>query len=230
MQIHEILYIDTNFVDLFGPSESTDPPVSGATSQADNISKATVASLYAGDDVETPPDIRPHLRDLKSGRWVLLDSGATASVFPRLPHARAVPDTVPALKAANGTPIPTYGKKLVKVQVGKHLTIDVNCYIADVKSPIIGWDWMSANGVEVRHHHVKGVGRKYYLPVNDKRVYLSMARPKEKVGIHAICTIALLERYDSVNFWQNELFDYNYSFFNSLHACEIRFPKSLFLA
>ena len=69
---------------MFGdPSDNADSPVSGDASQA-SISKVSVAALFAGDVDDKPPDIRPHLCDLRTGWWILLDSGATASVFPRV--------------------------------------------------------------------------------------------------------------------------------------------------
>ena len=163
-----------------------------------------MAALHAGDDGETPPDIRPHLRDLKSGRWILLDSGATASVFPRAASAKSAPDAVPALKAANGTPITTYGKRTLKIQVGKNHHLAVNCFLADVKTPILGWDWMAANDIEVRHHHVKGVGRQYYLPINGKKVHLAMAKPKAAVGIHADNAVTVAATRDSYQLWSQQ--------------------------
>ena len=132
------MFIDSNFAEIFGLSESNaTSPFTGDASQA-CISKISVAELYDVKLSATPPDIRPHLRDLNSQRWILVDSGATASVYPRALANKAVPDSVPALKAANGTPMATYGKKVVKIRIGKNLHIAVNCFIADVKNPILG--------------------------------------------------------------------------------------------
>ena len=69
-QIHEILYIDENFTNMFGPLESADSPLSGDASQA-LVSQSTVAELLVdttSTDVYKSPDIRPHLRDLKTNR------------------------------------------------------------------------------------------------------------------------------------------------------------------
>ena len=154
----------------------------------------SVAALIAGDD-ETPPDIRPHLRDVKAGRWILVDSGATASVFPRTASAKTTPDPVPALKAANGTPIQTYGRRTLQVKVGRGINITVDCYLADVKTPILGWDWLSANDIEVRHHHVRGVGRRYYLPIKGQKVYLAMAKAKADRCVQAVTVAATRDSY-----------------------------------
>ena len=203
-KINEILFIDSDFAELFGLSENTaTSSFTGDASQA-TISKVSTAELYAGDGNNTPPDIRPHLRDLTSNRWVLLDSGATASVYPKALVTGAVPDAVPALKAANGTPMATYGKKVVKIRVGNNLHIAVDCFIADIKNPILGWDWMFANDIEVRHRYVKGVGRKYYLPVQGRKVYLSMAKPKAEVSIHAVDAVAIAATRDSYQLWAQQ--------------------------
>ena len=57
--------------------------------------------------------------------------------------------------------------------------------MADIKNPILGWDWLADNAIEIRHHHVRG-SRKYFLPINGKRVYLAMAKSKANVGVHAV--------------------------------------------
>ena len=135
---------------MFGTSETmTDPPFTGGTSQAD-ISQISAAALMATTD-NRPPDIRPHLRDLKTGRWVLLDSGATTSVWPRSLVKAATADNSPALKAANGSAIPTYGRRTISLRVGPTNYVRMKCWVADVKNSILGWDYMSENDVEIRH-------------------------------------------------------------------------------
>ena len=108
------MFIDNNFIDLFGTSETTDVPSPTGTASQAEVSQVAVAELY---DVDTPaiamtvpakaPDIRPHFRDQITGRWVLLDSGATACIYPKSLVPAAAPDAAPALKAANGSPITT---------------------------------------------------------------------------------------------------------------------------
>ena len=98
----------------------------------------------------------------------------------------------------------TYGKKMVKIRIGKNLHIAVNCFIADVKNPILGWDWMEANDIEVRHHYVKGEGRKYSLPIQGRKVYLAMAKPKAEVSIHAVEAGTVAATRDSYQLWAQQ--------------------------
>ena len=61
-------------------------------------------------------DLRPRVLDRQSGLSVLLDSGAGCSLLPK----DKVPDTImdpnKHLMAVNGSKIPTYGTRLIKIQ------------------------------------------------------------------------------------------------------------------
>ena len=94
-------------------------------------------------------DYRPRIKDLNSGHYFLIDTGAALSIFPsslvregereREGGGHTRPDSKLALQAINGTKIPTYGKKTVKLRFDKK-TFEYEMVLAPVDSPIIGFD------------------------------------------------------------------------------------------
>ena len=98
---------------------------------------------------------------------------------------------MPALKAANGLPIVTYGRCTIDIRVGTNNHIKLDCWVAEVKNPILGWDWMANNAMEICLRHVRGDGRKYFLTINGKKVNLSMAKSKADVGVHAVSAVSV---------------------------------------
>ena len=148
------------------------------------------------------PDIRPHFRDQITGRWVLLDSGATACIYPKSLVPAAAPDAAPALKAANGSPITTYGRKLMTFRVGPNNHVKVRCHIADVRNPILGFDWFYANALELRNYRRRG-RLHYYTTLNGKRVPLAMSHAKERLGIHAVDDV-IGAAHDSYQRWSQQ--------------------------
>ena len=56
-------------------------------------------------------DCRPRLFDPQSKQWMLVDSCAQVSVWPRHEYQDAVLSNKLALQAVNGTKIPTYGTR-----------------------------------------------------------------------------------------------------------------------
>ena len=83
-----------------------------------------------------PPDSRPHVRDGRSGRWVLLDTGACRSVWPHSHFRDAIADMTPRLRAANGTLIKTFGQRNITLRLGQ-TKLGAKVTLADVKRPIL---------------------------------------------------------------------------------------------
>jgi len=98
-----------------------------------------------------PPDAAGKLMFItcrRSGRKFLIDTGAAVSVLP--PSTTDVVQESTSLLAANGTPIPTYGKRRAKVDLGLPTsTPEHDFYVAEVAVPILGFDFMSANSLLV---------------------------------------------------------------------------------
>ena len=80
----------------------------------------TIASLVLDPEPIAAPkdsDFRPDFKlfDKKSGRWLLLDTGACQSIWPRSDFPLAKLDQSKSLQAVNGSVIETYGTTKIKV-------------------------------------------------------------------------------------------------------------------
>ena len=64
-------------------------------------------------------DNRPKLLDKRSGRYILVDSGASRSIWPVSDFKERPPDLFKALKAVNNSQIQTFGVEKIQVQVSK---------------------------------------------------------------------------------------------------------------
>ena len=93
-------------------------------------------------------DMRPHVYDRVSQAWCLVDSGAQLSIWPRTYYPRATKNARPCLKAVNGSPIDTYGIRTRKLRLGK-LVIRHATIVADVKRPILGYDFLQDNEISL---------------------------------------------------------------------------------
>ena len=67
------------------------------------VAKASEIAANATAD----SDFRPRIKDHNSGLFMLVDTGAAVSVFPKKLCPRASVDNSKALKAVNGSTIPT---------------------------------------------------------------------------------------------------------------------------
>lgn len=79
----------------------------------------------------------------------LVDTGADVSVIPKKLTKGKIAVSGFKLYAANHTPIATYGIKLVKVDLGLRRKLDWVFFIADVKQPILGADFLAHYGLLV---------------------------------------------------------------------------------
>ena len=95
-------------------------------------------------------DIRPKLFDKVSNSWLLIDTGAACSVFPHQWYPESQLDHSKALRAVNGTSIPTFGTKRVEI-----ITKTKNAYLHDVilakvDMPVLGWDFIQNFQLDIR--------------------------------------------------------------------------------
>ena len=86
--------------------------------------------------------------DILSGRSFLVDTGAEESVFPAN-HLDRKKTRGPSLVAANGSAIPTYGKRNIPLQFGTKANFSHKFWIADVTQPILGADFFSAHRLAI---------------------------------------------------------------------------------
>ena len=88
------------------------------------------------------------VRDSLSGRRFLVDSGSQKSLLPPTQSDRSSPSSGPQLSAANGSSILTFGNRSVEVCFnGRAFRWDF--VIASITFPIIGADFLCANGLLV---------------------------------------------------------------------------------
>lgn len=93
--------------------------------------------------VNQPANIqRIHVQDQKTSRQFLIDTGADISVLPPSPREQLQPTNTNQLFAANGSPIKTYGTKRLILDIGLRRSFVWVFTIAEVKSPIIGADFL----------------------------------------------------------------------------------------
>ena len=109
----------------------------------DNLVAVATAEIIKIDEFEAIKtiDVRPRLYDLHSKSWLLLDTGAACSVYPKSLFPTAQLDTKKALKAVNGTTINTYGNETVTIRTN-HRSFQHKVVVADVESPLLGWDFL----------------------------------------------------------------------------------------
>jgi len=88
------------------------------------------------------------LVDCKSGHTFLVDSGAEVSCFPASTHDRRNLSPTAPLVAANGSSISTWGKRNHSMNFGSQ-RFTWSFYIADVKHPLLGADFLMANNLAI---------------------------------------------------------------------------------
>nr|VZI45743.1 unnamed protein product [Spirometra erinaceieuropaei] len=96
-----------------------------------------------------------YINDKSSGLSFLVDTGAEVSVIPPLRRHRLKPSQF-SLRAANSTTISTYGQRSHTLDLGLRRRFQWVFIKTDVKSPIIGADFLSSFGftVDVRHRRL----------------------------------------------------------------------------
>ena len=86
-----------------------------------------------------------YLRDVPSGTKYLVDTGAAISVFP---HSTGEPPSGPPIVGADGKAIPSYGYVTRSLTFGSR-SFTCHFLMAAVASPILGLDFLAANGLLV---------------------------------------------------------------------------------
>ena len=92
-------------------------------------------------------------RDKISGKIFLIDSGAAVSVFPVSSQEKAsVKPNMTFLRAANGTPVPTFGRRSVRFDIAG-VAYTWIFIVGSVSRPLVGADFLQASGllVDVRN-------------------------------------------------------------------------------
>ena len=161
MDLHESaekIYTDFNFTDFSTSSFSENPlnkqglwgvynhqPVA-QTQWSKMVEVAAAQAAEVKSDCST--DVRPHVYDRRSKQWLMLDSGAAVSIWPKRLLPEAMP-TTNALRAVNGTKISTFGNKNVTIDLA-HQNFTHSFVVAEVPTPILGWDFLVTFKLDLR--------------------------------------------------------------------------------
>ncbi|XP_076663697.1 uncharacterized protein LOC143366469 [Andrena cerasifolii] len=92
---------------------------------------------------------RLKVMDRESGARFLVDTGSDVSVIPKHMGRRKQHGTTFKLYTANGSPIDTFGTRLMTVNLGLRISFRWTFIIANVSSPIIGADFLQHFGLLV---------------------------------------------------------------------------------
>ena len=92
-------------------------------------------------------DMRPHLLDKVTGKYLLLDSGAQVTAYPPDPGDQVDPSI--SLKAVNGSKLRCYGYKEVYVKINRK-SYKIQAIKTDVPNPILGWNFQRRHRLDVR--------------------------------------------------------------------------------
>ena len=109
-----------------------------------------------------------HVQDTHTHTRFLVDTGSEVSVLPPSPSDRRHPPDKLSLMAVNNTPIATYGKRSLTLNLGLRRSLRWIFVIADVRQPIRGADFLRHFGLLVdmkqhqlmdsaTHFHVQGI-------------------------------------------------------------------------
>lgn len=109
---------------------------------------------------------RIHVHDQQSSQHYLIDTGADVSSVPPSPRELLHPVKNNQLFAANGSTIRTYGTKRLTIDIGLRRPFVWVFTIADVKSPIIGADFLKHYDLLVDLKRSKLIDNQTNLEVN----------------------------------------------------------------
>ena len=88
-------------------------------------------------------DLRPKLIDQISGRSILIDSGASLSIWPVADYPGKSPDPFRALKAVNDSTIQTFGVQKIEIQASSDFKFEHEFILASIDEVIVGWDYLT---------------------------------------------------------------------------------------
>lgn len=98
-----------------------------------------------GAEVDELSAYRLFIKDILTEQHFLVDTGANVSVFPAHMSDKRNRSSENFLFAANKTPIPTFGERVMSLNIGMRRPYTWKFVIAEVSRPIIGADFL--------HHH-----------------------------------------------------------------------------
>ena len=84
-----------------------------------------------------------YVTDHSSKLRLLVDTGAEVSLIPPSKFSRSLPQESFSLCAANGSPITTFGRQSLTLNLGLRRTFQWIFIVADVKNPILGADFLN---------------------------------------------------------------------------------------
>ena len=115
-----------------------------------------------------------HVIDSNTGWKWLIDGGAVISILPASSSDKSRGSTGACLQAANGTPIQTYGKTYLPIVIAGR-TFHHECIVADVKSRILGADFLADNYLAPNHRDCSIIDLSTFetLPASRSNVFSS---------------------------------------------------------
>ena len=128
----------------------------------------------------------PIIKDHHSSKDVLLDTGAQVTLWPATAAERLHPeDTTERLEAANGTRIPTFGKRQVTFQFGRS-RYQWNVILAKVSRPLIGTDFLRHHRLMVDVVNNQLVHMDTYGHVSSHNLRQGTVQPSDVHGVHQV--------------------------------------------
>lgn len=116
------------------------------------------------------------MKDKISGMDYLIDTGAQLSILPITHASSRIPGKL-ELVAANGSIIPTFGTRKLKLDFGLGRIITWDFCVADIPNAIIGADFLCAKKILVDMHGqclIDKYSRRYALGFTDRRSLLEL--------------------------------------------------------
>ena len=132
-------------------------------------------------------DDRPKLYDPISKMWILIDTGAAVSVWPKRLFQGAKLDSTLVLEAVNSSRIATYGKRIKEVRIGRK-SYHKEIILADVEMPVLGWDFLKKY-----HLSLMWTEDDQYMELFDRKAAISARLKVEKVTDHSMLGLAPME-------------------------------------
>ncbi len=123
------------------------------------------------------------MQDGDSKQQFMVDTGAVCSV---LPHRSTAQPAGPQLSGADGRSIPTWGTIRLRLSFGLR-TFFVTFFLAAVRRPILGLDFLSAHGLLVNPVSRQVLDLKTLKPLSKTPTAAGALRPKFAA---ALCSIA----------------------------------------
>ncbi|BHF70459.1 hypothetical protein SprV_0301351000 [Sparganum proliferum] len=119
-------------------------PCSFASKQSKRVKLVNPKVCAANPPDGSNPGRTFYVRDTRSGRRFLVDTGAQLSVIPPTPAGRRCPNPGLFLQAVNTSPITTFGTCSLSLDIGLRRLFPWIFVVADVPTAILGADFLAA--------------------------------------------------------------------------------------